>query len=97
MCAQSESARFFLASDDASRGEREQRAVVRALTGTPDATAKTLAFFYTTTHDLIVKESWCSVGSNTRHVDIIRDVLRYVPIHWACEMVSSVLLFTGSV
>ena len=80
--------RFFIASEDAARGEREQRAMIRALTGAPDAMTHILDYFYKTTRDMMFKESWTSVASNTRNVDLARDVLRYVPIYWACEMVS---------
>lgn len=41
----------------------------------------------------MMKESWSSVGSNVRNVDISRDVLKYVPIFWACEMVRITQLF----
>lgn len=44
--------------------------------------------FFERTQQLMQKESWASVGSDTRNVDIVRDVLKYVPIYWACEMVS---------
>ncbi|KAH8104009.1 linoleate diol synthase [Cristinia sonorae] len=78
---------FFIASDSAARGEREQRAMIKALTGTPDGTSKILDYFYKKTRDMMMNESWTAVACNTRNVDITRDVLKYVPIHWACEMV----------
>ncbi|THH32027.1 hypothetical protein EUX98_g2160 [Antrodiella citrinella] len=78
---------FFIASDDGARGEREQRTMLRALVGAPDGAQRILEYFYKTTRSMMMKESWTAVASNTRNVDIARDVLKYVPIHWACETV----------
>lgn len=77
---------FFIASDDAVRGEREQRAMLNALTGAPGAVGKITDYFYQKTRELMVGESYTCVGGTTRNVDVVRDVLKYVPVYWACEV-----------
>lgn len=70
--------------------------MVKALTTAPDFTAKILDYFYMKTRELMTKESWTSVASNTRNVDVARDVLKYVPIYWACEMVCCMLCWRST-
>ncbi|OSX64325.1 hypothetical protein POSPLADRAFT_1054938 [Postia placenta MAD-698-R-SB12] len=74
---------FFMASDDPARAEREQRALVGVLA---ESTDKITGFFYEKTRELMQRESYALVQSSTRAVDIVRDVLKYVPIHWASEL-----------
>ncbi|KAI0704264.1 heme peroxidase [Cytidiella melzeri] len=77
---------FYIASNDSIRAEREQRAMVNALAGAPGALDKLTKYFYDKTRELMVAQSWTTVGSSTKHVDIVRDVLKYVPLHWAAEV-----------
>ncbi|KAI0078682.1 linoleate diol synthase [Panus rudis PR-1116 ss-1] len=77
---------FFIAPQDMFRGEREQRAILKALTGSPDATQKIKEYFYNKTRELMLHECWTGVGTNVRNVNIVRDVLKVVPIYWACEV-----------
>jgi hypothetical protein len=80
--------RFFLASHDPARGEREQREVLGALLNTPEAEAKIGQFFYTKTRELITAASFTLVGGKSRCVDVVQYVLRQVPIYWvATEIV----------
>lgn len=73
-----------MASDDPARAAREQRALVGVLA---ESTDKITGFFYEKTRELMQRESYALVQSSTRAVDIVRDVLKYVPIHWASELV----------
>ena len=59
-----------------------------ALTGADGATDKITSFFYQKTRELMVNQAWLGVGKTTKSVDVVRDVLRYVPIYWASEVVS---------
>ncbi|PIL25197.1 cytochrome P450 [Ganoderma sinense ZZ0214-1] len=77
---------FFIASDDPARAAREQRALLSALTGAPDAEASIKSFFYEKTRELIQRESCSSVGTSTHTVDLVRDVLKRVPVYWAAEL-----------
>jgi linoleate 10R-lipoxygenase len=43
-------------------------------------------FYLETTRDLIKRRSFVT-GSNKRAVNIVRDVINVVPVHWACEEV----------
>ncbi|EKM53767.1 uncharacterized protein PHACADRAFT_260261 [Phanerochaete carnosa HHB-10118-sp] len=77
---------FFLASNDPARAQREQRAMLGALAGAPGSVEKIAEFFYRKTREMMVSEAWTGVGRSTKSVDVARDVLKYVPIYWACEV-----------
>ncbi|TCD67949.1 hypothetical protein EIP91_011750 [Steccherinum ochraceum] len=81
---------FFIAPEDASIGERERLALVKVLTSGTSGVASIVDYFYKKTQELIKEESWTSVGSqgmHTKNVDITRDVLKFVPMYWACEVI----------
>ena len=40
-------------------------------------------YFYEKTRELITLKSYSLTDKNIKFVDIVRDVLRYVPLHWA--------------
>ena len=61
--------------------------LLSALTGAPDAEASIKSFFYEKTRELMQSASCCCVGTSTHTVDIVRDVLKVVPIYWVCDMV----------
>jgi hypothetical protein len=44
-------------------------------------------FFYSKTRELIASNSFALVGGKTRNVDIVRDVFKFIPIHWAATEV----------
>ncbi|CCL98613.1 uncharacterized protein FIBRA_00615 [Fibroporia radiculosa] len=73
---------FYIASDSPARAGREQRAMIGVLSKSADEMAE---FFYQKTRDLMLLNAYASVGSQTKNVDIVRDVLKYVPIYWASE------------
>ncbi|OCH96232.1 linoleate diol synthase [Obba rivulosa] len=77
---------FFIASEDPERAGREHHALVKALTAAAGSEQKIAAWFYQKTRELIMRESYTTVGSQTKYVDIVRDVLRLLPIHWAAEL-----------
>lgn len=54
-------------------------------------------FFFEKTRELILRESYTAVASPVRSVDIVRDVLKAVPIHWVCELVRQILLSQQSI
>ena len=55
--------------------------------GAPQFEQTVQDFFYHKTRELMQRESCGVVGGSTRTVDIVRDVLKLVPIHWVCDMV----------
>ena len=83
-----DSRRFYISSSDPARAQREQRAMINALVGAPGALNKMTSYFSDKTKELILSQSWATVGATTKNVDIVRDVLKFVPIHWASEVVS---------
>ena len=80
--------RFFIASNEPSKAAREQRELVEALVGKGGGEDNVKRFFFDKTRELMERESCRAVGSSTRTVDVVRDVLKVVPIYWACDMVS---------
>ncbi|KAH7927845.1 heme peroxidase [Leucogyrophana mollusca] len=82
---------FFTASDD---GLKEQGSFLEALAPSPEAIAKIGAFFFNKTRELINVHSYSLVGENTRAVNVVRDVLKFVPIHWAATEIAGIPLKT---
>ena len=80
--------RFFIACNDPAQAARHKRELLSALTGAPDGESSIKSFFYEKTRELIQRESCQGVGTSTHTVDIVRDVLKRVPVYWAADLVS---------
>jgi linoleate 10R-lipoxygenase len=79
---------FFLASNDDVESQRDQGEVLRVLQASPDQSEKIAHYFYERTRKLIISKSFSLTGDGVKYVDIVRDVLRYVPLYWtATELV----------
>jgi len=79
---------FFLASNNDTESQRDQREVLRVLQASPDQTEKIAHYFYERTRKLIISKSYSLSDNGIKFVDIVRDVLRYVPLYWtATELV----------
>ena len=76
--------RFFLASNKEAECQRDQREVLRVM-GEPGETDHIAHYFYEKTRELIKLKSYSLTDKNTKYVDIVRDVLCYVPLHWAAS------------
>lgn len=63
-----------------------------ALAPTPEAVDKIGEYFYVKTRELIDQNSLPYIGTNTRSVNIVRDVLKYVPVYWAASEIVSCYL-----
>ena len=74
--------RFFLASNNEADSQRDQREVLRVM-GAPEETDQIAQYFYEKTRELIKVKSYSLTDKNVKYVDIVRDVLRYVSLHWA--------------
>lgn len=61
--------------------------MLNALTGEHGSAEKIANFFFQKTREMMVSEAWTGVGNTTKSVDVVRDVLKYVPIYWASEVV----------
>ena len=80
--------RFFLASNNDAESQRDQREVLRVLQASPDQAEKIAHYFYERTRKLIIAKSFSLSDNGIKYVDIVRDVLRYVPLYWtATELV----------
>jgi hypothetical protein len=85
-----------LASDNVDRAAREQQSILRALANTPEQFEATSKFFYETTKKLIARHSYTLIGGKTNSIDIVRDVLKAVPVQWVATQVVSTYIFLGS-
>ncbi|KAG1742705.1 heme peroxidase [Suillus paluster] len=82
---------FFSASEN---GVKEQKQFISALAPSPEAVSKIGTYFYTKTQELIEQHSLTLIGKKTRAVNIVRDVLKFVPLHWAATEVAGIPLKT---
>jgi hypothetical protein len=73
---------FFLASNDSTESERDQREILRVLQGSPHQAEEIAHFFYERTRRLIILKSYTLSDKGVMFVDVVRDVLRYVPLYW---------------
>lgn len=78
---------FFISSNDPARAESEQLAIQDALIGVPGSEDQIAKYFFDKTWSLMANESSHIVGSTIKTVDLGRNVLKFVPIYWACEVV----------
>lgn len=51
-------------------------------------TPEIAAYFSEKTRSLIETKSFAQVKSDSRHVDIVKDVINLVPVHWICHIVN---------
>ncbi|KAH7890809.1 heme peroxidase [Phlebopus sp. FC_14] len=82
---------FFTASVD---GPKEQKEFLDALTPSPDAIDNIGKYFYNKTRELIEVNSFALIGTKTRSVNIVRDVLKLVPVYWAASEIAGIPLKT---
>ena len=75
---------FFAASEN---GVEEQQQFINALAPSPEAVSKICTYFHNKTKELIEQHSFTLVGEKTRAVNIIRDVFKLLPLHWAATEV----------
>lgn len=78
---------FYIASGDSAKAAREQRTMLDVLVGEKGSEEKIKQFFFDKTRELMERESCTTVAKGIHTVDIVRSVLRVVPIYWACDMV----------
>ncbi|KAJ6591567.1 linoleate diol synthase [Mycena vulgaris] len=67
-------------------GEKQQKELYTPLLESKESLEKTGTFFYSTTRKLIAANSFTLVGGKTCVVDIVRDVLKVVPVYWAADI-----------
>ncbi|KAG1717309.1 heme peroxidase [Suillus paluster] len=82
---------FFAASESAAE---EQKWFISALAPSPDAVSTIGTYFYNETKELIEQRSFPLIGGKTRAVNIVRDVLKVVPLRWAATEVAGISLKT---
>lgn len=82
---------FFTASPN---GVEEQKRFISALAPSPEAISAIGAYFNSKTNELIKLHSFSLIGKNTHGVNIVRDVLKLVPLHWAATEIAGIPLKT---
>ncbi|KAF5387399.1 hypothetical protein D9757_005780 [Collybiopsis confluens] len=81
-----ERAKHVVSGKGAPEDRSEQKRVIGVFTGSPEASEELSKFFYSKTQELIKSNSFNLSGSKTRSVNLVRDVLKAVPIHWAADI-----------
>jgi hypothetical protein len=74
-------------------GDKEKQAVIAAL-GSPELVEQIGRFFFESTQKLIASQSYTLVGGKISGVDLVREVLRVVPIQWAAVDLAGIQLKT---
>ncbi|KAI9449938.1 linoleate diol synthase [Lactarius psammicola] len=87
---------FFLASNNDADSQRDQTEVLRVLRASPERAEQIAHYFYEKTRELIHIKSYSLADKNVKFVDIVRDVLRYVPLHWAATELAGLTLKADS-
>ncbi|KAG1827565.1 heme peroxidase [Suillus subaureus] len=82
---------FFAASEN---GIEEQKQCISALAPSSEAISKIGTYFYNKTKELIEQHSFSLVGEKTCAINIVRDVLKVVPLSWAATEVAGIPLKT---
>ena len=77
-----------MAPEDAAQGAKEHEEIIKALAGSPEATAKIEKFFFDKTREAIREASFKPVIGGTNIVNLVRDVLKGLPLEFvATELV----------
>jgi linoleate 10R-lipoxygenase len=88
---------FFISEPGVPSAQQEQKDVVSAIAPSHTVADKIGTFFHDTVVKLVKEHSYALVDSSTMNVDIVRDVLKYAPLHWAAtEIVSGLDIIGGS-
>ncbi|OAX33207.1 heme peroxidase [Rhizopogon vinicolor AM-OR11-026] len=80
---------FFAASEN---GVEEQNQFIGVLTPSPQAASKICAYFHDKTKELMEQRSFPLIGEKTRAINVVRDVLKSLPLHWAATEVAGIPL-----
>ncbi|KAG9091000.1 hypothetical protein FRC06_000785 [Ceratobasidium sp. 370] len=75
---------FFLAVDDPTRHQKDLSVMHKAIV-TPEAIERYAKWYGAKTTELIQEKSFSMSKSQTRSVDIVRDVLNLVPVYWVSQ------------
>ncbi|KAI6113067.1 heme peroxidase [Pisolithus sp. B1] len=70
------------------------RQLLGALTPSPEAVQKTGDYFYNKTRELIEQNSVPLIGTKTRSINIVSDVLKHVTVYWAATEIGGIPLKT---
>jgi linoleate 10R-lipoxygenase len=77
-----------------AESEKEQQAIVSVLSS-PELISGIGKFFYENTKKLVEANSYGLVGKKTFGVDLVRDVLKTVPVYWAATDLAGIKLKTS--
>ncbi|PFH51764.1 hypothetical protein AMATHDRAFT_2679 [Amanita thiersii Skay4041] len=83
-----------------AEGDKEQQAVIEAIVRNPEGSTTLPSadrigrYFYDTTRKLVEANAFTLVGGKVRGVDLVRHVLKVVPVYWAATEVAGIQLKT---
>lgn len=78
---------FLAVIDDSTSFSKATTLLKQVIFPTPNAFAKTLEWFHDRTLELIREKNLTLVDQSQHTVDLVKDVFRLVPVHWACTQV----------
>ncbi|KAF8600486.1 heme peroxidase [Ceratobasidium sp. AG-I] len=86
---------FFLAMDEPSRHQKDMNVMHKTMVS-PEAIDRYVKWYGAKTTSLIQSKSFSMSNSRTRSVDIVRDVLNLVPVHWVSQELAGLPLKSPS-
>jgi cytochrome P450 len=87
---------FFLAFDDPIKHSRARKLMEKALWRDGQRVKEWAEMYEHKARDLIKTRKWGLTGvspgglGGSAYVDVVRDVLKVVPVHWVCEEIVSI-------
>jgi cytochrome P450 len=71
-----------------------RKSVIEVLNGSPELVSRISQYFYESTQKLITANSFAVVGGKKHGVDLVRDVLKALPVYWAATDLAGIQLKT---
>ncbi|KIJ37088.1 hypothetical protein M422DRAFT_232076 [Sphaerobolus stellatus SS14] len=84
---------FYFGAGDSARNQRNGALIERVLF-TKEKIAQHASFYYDQTTTLLAEKSFMASGSTTRTVDVVREVINCLPLHWITNRVVGLSLKT---
>jgi linoleate 10R-lipoxygenase len=84
--------RFYIAENGA-KGDQHAKEVAKVLAENPKEAKDIRQYFFEKVSELLDKYTFANVGGKVSNVDIVRDVLKVAPLHWAATEIVCVVFF----
>ncbi|KAG8925416.1 hypothetical protein FRC02_009696 [Tulasnella sp. 418] len=85
---------YLLAYDEEAKHDADLQLIREALFPDNEAMQRLARFYREKTTELINRKSFALIGKNTRSINIVRDVINLVPVHWVSTQIAGIPLKT---